>query len=212
MKLGELQMTYNNCALAWIVADNYRDGVAYTVHGTKEAADAHFLEIVKDRGKFCEDPMIMSNDADDFDELVRGGIYNAPNGDMIEVACANLDMKSFGQKSAVIADEILTSVIEQLSHKVKWGNETMSLWRNEILEELCNILENGSMIYKGDTISEFYRVFYPCFDNMGLLDDDDHELSREDVLNVMKAIRTVLEKWRIPPTMFLGLKTIKESA
>ena len=202
---------YNDCALAWIVVNNYRDGVAHTVHGTKEAADMHFLEIVKELGEFCEDPMIMSNDADDFDELVRGGIYNAPNGDMIEVVCANLDMKSFGQKkNAVIADEILTSVTEQLSRKVKWSNETMISWRNDILEELCNVLENGSMIYKGDTVSEFYRVFYPCLDNMGLLDDDDHELPKEDVLNVMKAIRMVLEKWRIPLVMFLGLKTIKE--
>ena len=204
-------MAYNNCALAWIVVNNYRDGVAYTIHGTKEAADAHFLEIVKDLGKFCEDPMIMSNDADDFDELVRGGIYNSPNGDMIEVVCANVDMKSFGQKkSAVIADEILTSVAEQLARNVKWSNETMTSWRNDILEELRNILENGSLIYKGDTVSEFYRVFYPCLDNMGLLDDDDHELPKDDVLKVMKAIRMVLEKWRIPLVMFLGLKTIKE--
>ena len=204
-------MAYNNCALAWIVVNNYRDGVAYTIHGTKEAADAYFLEIVKDLGKFCEDPMIMSNDADDFDELVRGGIYNSPNGDMIEVVCANVDMKSFGQKkSAVIADEILTSVAEQLARNVKWSNETMTSWRNDILEELCNILENGSIIYKGDTVSEFYRVFYPCLDNMGLLDDDDHELPKDDVLKVMKAIRMVLEKWRIPLVMFLGLKTIKE--
>ena len=204
-------MAYNDCALAWIVVNNYRDGVAYTIHGTKEAADAHFLEIVKDLGKFCEDPMIMSNDADDFDELVRGGIYNSPNGYMIEVVCANVDMKSFGQKkSAVIADEILTSVAEQLARNVKWSNETMTSWRNDILEELRNVLENGSIIYKGDTVSEFYRVFYPCLDNMGLLDDDDHELPKEDVLNVMKAIRMVLEKWRIPLVMFLGLKTIKE--
>ncbi len=204
-------MAYNDCALAWIVVNNYRDGVAYTIHGTKEAADAHFLEIVKDLGKFCEDPMIMSNDADDFDELVRGGIYNSPNGDMIEVVCANVDMKSFGQKkSAVIADEILTSVAEQLARNVKWSNETMTSWRNDILEELRNILENGSIIYKGDTVSEFYRVFYPCLDNMGLLDDDDHELPKDDVLKVMKAIRMVLEKWRIPLVMFLGLKTIKE--
>lgn len=204
-------MAYNNCALAWIVVNNYRDGVAYTIHGTKEAADAHFLEIVKDLGKFCEDPMIMSNDADDFDELVRGGIYNSPNGDMIEVVCANVDMKSFGQKkSAVIADEILTSVAEQLARNVKWSNETMTSWRNDILEELRNVLENGSIIYKGDTVSEFYRVFYPCLDNMGLLDDDDHELPKDDVLKVMKAIRMVLEKWRIPLVMFLGLKTIKE--
>ena len=204
-------MAYNDCALAWIVVNNYRDGVAYTIHGTKEAADAHFLEIVKDLGKFCEDPMIMSNDADDFDELVRGGIYNAPNGDMIEVVCANVDMKSFGQKkSAVIADEILTSVAEQLARNVKWSNETMTSWRNDILEELRNVLENGSIIYKGDTVSEFYRVFYPCLDNMGLLDDDDHELPKDDVLKVMKAIRMVLEKWRIPLVMFLGLKTIKE--
>lgn len=204
-------MAYNDCALAWIVVNNYRDGVAYTIHGTKEAADAHFLEIVKDLGKFCEDPMIMSNDADDFDELVRGGIYNSPNGDMIEVVCANVDMKSFGQKkSAVIADEILTRVAEQLARNVKWSNETMTSWRNDILEELRNILENGSLIYKGDTVSEFYRVFYPCLDNMGLLDDDDHELPKDDVLKVMKAIRMVLEKWRIPLVMFLGLKTIKE--
>ena len=204
-------MAYNDCALAWIVVNNYRDGVAYTIHGTKEAADAHFLEIVKDLGKFCEDPMIMSNDADDFDELVRGGIYNSPNGDMIEVVCANVDMKSFGQKkSAVIADEILTSVAEQLARNVKWSNETMTSWRNDILEELRNVLENGSIIYKGDTVSEFYRVFYPCLDNMGLLDDDDHELPKDDVLKVMKAIRMVLEKWRIPLVMFLGLKTIKE--
>ena len=204
-------MAYNDCALAWIVVNNYRDGVAYTIHGTKEAADAHFLEIVKDLGKFCEDPMIMSNDAYDFDELVRGGIYNSPNGDMIEMVCANVDMKSFGQKkSAVIADEILTSVAEQLARNVKWSNETMTSWRNDILEELRNILENGSIIYKGDTVSEFYRVFYPCLDNMGLLDDDDHELPKDDVLKVMKAIRMVLEKWRIPLVMFLGLKTIKE--
>lgn len=206
-----MALAYNDCALAWIVINNYEDGIAYYIHGTKEAAGTHFLELVKELGKFCEDPMVLNNDDDDFDELVRGGIYNAPNGHMIEVVAANLDTKSFGQKkSMVIADEILTSVTEQLSRKVKWSNDTLISWRNDILEELCNILENGSMICKEDTVSEFYRVFYPCFDNMGLLDDNDHELPKDDVPKVTKAIKMILKKWRIPSTMFLGLKTIKE--
>ena len=75
----------------WLVVNNYNDGIDYTVHRTKDAAKKKFLQIVKDLGEMLEDPMVAANDDDDFDELAEGGIYNAPNGDVIEIAIGDME-------------------------------------------------------------------------------------------------------------------------
>jgi hypothetical protein len=75
----------------WLVVNNYKDGIDYTVHRTKDAAKKKFLQIVKDLGKVLKDPMVAANDDDDFDELAEGGIYNAPNGDVIEITVGSME-------------------------------------------------------------------------------------------------------------------------
>ena len=74
-----------------ITVDKKNDGIDYTVHRTKDAAKKKFLQIVKDLGGMLKDPMVAANDDDDFDELAEGGIYNAPNGDVVEITIGSMD-------------------------------------------------------------------------------------------------------------------------
>lgn len=76
----------------WIVVNNYRDGIDYTVHKTREQAEKKFLDIVKNLGEALNAKEILEENTDGFMELASIGEYYAPNGDIIEIVAADMEV------------------------------------------------------------------------------------------------------------------------